>query len=210
MSPYPKQIQDSTPPAPPSSEPRKGLRLLTIEFNEAAYRFDFAFYVTVTVALAVFLGVQAPASLSVEIAGYTFAGLLAWTAIEYAIHRLILHGLKPFSIWHGEHHRRPTALIGAPTFVTAGLITAVVFVPAWLATDLWRGLALTLGVLIGYNAYIVTHHAAHHWRPDNPWIRRRKIWHALHHGSLQQGSHYGVTSGFWDYVFGTTRHRPPR
>ena len=39
---------------------------------------------------------------------------------------------------------------------------------------------MTLGVLIGYYGYAFTHHAAHHWRHENAWLRRRKRWHALH------------------------------
>jgi len=69
--------------------------------------------------------------------------------------------------------------------------------------DLWRASALTLGLLTGYLGYAITHHAIHHWRADNAWLKERKYWHALHHHSEQPGC-YGVTSSVWDRVFGST------
>jgi sterol desaturase/sphingolipid hydroxylase (fatty acid hydroxylase superfamily) len=58
-------------------------------------------------------------------------------------------------------------------------------------------------------AYISTHHATHHWRIDNGWIRQRKHWHARHHHS-DQPLYYGVTSALWDHVFRTAHPRPPK
>ena len=57
--------------------------------------------------------------------------------------------------------------------------------------------ALTLGVLCGYVAYAITHHAIHHWRVDSAWLRRRQRWHFIHHSSPRPCC-YGVTSGIWD------------
>lgn len=175
--------------------------LLGLEHSKFAYRVDFALYGGVVVALAALLVLAVPRARGVEIASLTVLGLVSWTLIEYLMHRLVLHGLRPFSTWHAEHHRRPTALIYAPTIVSAGAIALLVFTPAWLLSDIWRACAVTLGVLIGYLAYAVTHHATHHWSPTNAWARRRKRWHAMHHGSLARPGYYGVTSGFWDAVF---------
>jgi cyclopropane-fatty-acyl-phospholipid synthase len=66
-----------------------------------------------------------------------------------------------------------------------------------------------LGVLVGYLGYSLTHHATHHWPARNAWTRRRKRWHAMHHGALAQPGYYGVTSGFWDALFGTRPARAP-
>jgi len=73
--------------------------------------------------------------------------------------------------------------------------------------DWWEACALTLGLLIGYLAYAVTHHAIHHWPAHNNWLKTRKRSHALHHHLRQLGS-YGVTSGFWDAVFRAVSGRP--
>ena len=137
------------------------------------------------------------------IAAIALAGLVSWTAIEYALHRFVLHGMQPFARWHAEHHQRPRALICSPTIVSASLIVTLVFLPALLLGGLWRACALTLGVLAGYLAYAITHHATHHWRADNAWMKDRKRWHALHHRQADHPGHYGVTSAFWDHVFGS-------
>ena len=135
-------------------------------------------------------------------------GLAGWTVIEYLLHRFVLHGLQPFSRWHAEHHSRPTALICSPTSLSASLITVLVFLPALALAGLWPACALTFGVLTGYLAYAVTHHATHHWRSEAAWLLRRKRWHALHHRASRPPGHYGVTSGFWDHVFGSAGGRP--
>jgi cyclopropane-fatty-acyl-phospholipid synthase len=60
-------------------------------------------------------------------------------------------------------------------------------------------------VLAGYLAYTVTHHATHHWRGESAWLLRRKQWHAQHHHRSAQPGFFGVTSGFWDGIFGSGR-----
>lgn len=179
--------------------------LFSIEHAKAVYRTDIAFYNLAVVGLAGWLALGSPHAQRLQLASCVLAGLGVWTLIEYGLHRFVLHGLRPFSIWHGEHHRRPFALICTPTVMSAGLIAGLVFLPAWWLSDLWLGSAFTLGVLIGYLAYTVTHHATHHWRADSAWLRQRKRWHALHHHADHQRACYGVTTSFWDHVFGSTR-----
>jgi len=176
--------------------------LFSLEHSKAAYRADFALYGIALVALASYLLLDGPRERWPEIVAIVGAGLVAWTAIEYAMHRFLFHGLQPFRRWHALHHERPSALIFTPTILSATLIGVLVFLPAVVLRDVWFACALTLGVLIGYTAYGVAHHAAHHWHSDNPWLRRHKRRHALHHYIAQRGW-YGVTSGFWDHVFGS-------
>ena len=178
--------------------------LFTLEHGKTAYRADIGMYGAAVIALAVLVRLVGPVEQQLEMAGFVLLGLGSWTGVEYALHRFVLHGLRPFSGWHAQHHARPTALICTPTLLSALLITAFVFIPAWLLTGLWRACALTLGVLIGYLAYTVTHHATHHWRADGAWLRQRKRWHALHHHHVDRPVCYGVTSSFWDRVFGST------
>jgi sterol desaturase/sphingolipid hydroxylase (fatty acid hydroxylase superfamily) len=179
------------------------LGLFTLEQSKLAYRADFALYGAAVAAIGTSLAVVVPLAHWVNTGAWIFAGLLAWTAIEYAIHRYILHGLQPFRDWHAAHHRRPTALICAPTVFSATLIVVLVFLPAWVLSDLPSACALTLGLLVGYLSYAITHHATHHWRASNIWIVQRKRWHALHH-HIAQPICFGVTSGIWDRMFGST------
>lgn len=178
--------------------------LFKLEHSRTAYRADFVFYSSVVVILAVFLLVDSPRSQRLEIMSLTVLGLLSWSVIEYALHRFVLHGLQPFRRWHMEHHQRPRALIGTPTILSGTLIALLVFLPALLWADLWSTCAFMLGLLTGYQIYAVTHHAIHHWHADTAWLRQRKRWHALHHHTQRSGC-YGVTSPFWDYIFGSTR-----
>ncbi len=179
--------------------------LFSLDHSRAAYRFDFALYGAAVVLLAVFLLLAGPRERRLEIAAFALAGLVGWTAIEYALHRFVLHRLRPFSRWHAEHHQRPKALICTPTILSAALIAALVFLPALALGNLWSACALTLGVTGGYLSFSIAHHATHHWRADSGWLKRRKRWHALHHHSNGQSDCYGVTTEFWDHVFGTAR-----
>lgn len=176
--------------------------LLTLEHGKFAYRADFALYALAVPALTVFLLWTAPSSHWLSASLWVLAGLGGWTLIEYALHRFVLHGLRPFRTWHEAHHERPMALICAPTLFSAALIVVLVFLPAWAIGDVLRACSLTLGVLAGYLAYAITHHAAHHWRVGGSWLIRRKRWHALHHHAGGAGC-YGVTSPLWDHLFGS-------
>jgi sterol desaturase/sphingolipid hydroxylase (fatty acid hydroxylase superfamily) len=178
------------------------MALFALEQSKLAYRADFALYALAVPAVAIGLLAFGPHARWPGMLGWSVAGLFGWTLVEYLLHRFLLHGLQPFRGWHEAHHTRPTARICTPTVLSAGLIVALVFAPAWLLSGLWQAGALTLGVLIGYLAYAVIHHGTHHWRADNAWLKRRKRSHAAHHHS-RRGVSFGVTSGVWDQVFGS-------
>jgi cyclopropane-fatty-acyl-phospholipid synthase len=133
-------------------------------------------------------------------------GFLAWSLIEYCLHRFVLHGVQPFKRWHEEHHRRPFALIGTSTLVSLTLQGLLVLWPLSRILGPWIGLAAALGVGAGDLLYVLVHHATHHWKTaPGYWIHARKRDHALHH---RPGAHgwYGVTTSFWDRVFLTDRN----
>ena len=178
------------------------MSLLALEHTKTVYWADFIFYGIVVTGLATVLSIAAPSGLGLQLIALGAMGLVAWTLIEYLLHRYVLHGWRPFSSWHAEHHQRPVALIASPTVFSAALLLGLVFLPAWWALGPWRGNALACGVVAGYLAYTVTHHAMHHWHFDNAWLKRRKVAHALHH-HLDGPVGFGVTVGFWDRVFGT-------
>ena len=181
----------------------KHMGMFTLEHSRAAYRADFILYGAAVIALATGTLAAGPREQIAQVVALILAGLCAWGAIEYVLHRFVLHGLAPFRQWHALHHERPAALICAPTILSASLIVGLVFVPALQLGGLWRACALTLGVVAGYLAYAVTHHATHHWRADSTWLRQRKRWHARHHHSGDAPHCYGVTSALWDHVFGS-------
>ena len=177
-----------------------------IEHSPTRYHADFVAYALAIAALSAWLAWRAPAGLAWPLLGFALAGLASWSALEYALHRFVLHGLPPFAGWHAEHHRRPAALIGTPTLVSALMFGLLVALPGVLLLGPWRGGALTLGVLTGYLVYATLHHGLHHWRLTSPWWQARKFAHARHHHLLQPCC-YGVTSGFWDRVLRTGGHK---
>ena len=182
------------------------MSLFSLEHGKLAYWSDFAFY---GVVVALFSGgviFASPRGHGVASAALVLLGLVSWSLLEYLIHRFLLHGVAPFAGWHERHHLRPTALVSAPTVLSATLLAALVFLPALALGGLLASSAFFLGVLAGYLVYAFVHHATHHWRAEGAWSRRRKRWHALHHRHAADGCCYGVTSGFWDHVFFTRPH----
>jgi cyclopropane-fatty-acyl-phospholipid synthase len=185
------------------------MRLFKLEHGRFAYRADFVVSALSVAALLCIVAIAGPPDRRWELAGFVLGGFAGWSLIEYAMHRFVLHGLRPFRTWHEEHHRRPAALIGTPTIVVSLLFAGLVFVPAVLVGDVWFACATTAGILAGYFAFTVTHHAMHHGPPANAWLARRKRWHALHHRGADS-TRYGVTSAFWDHVFSTAGSVRPR
>ena len=174
----------------------------SLEQGPLSVRLDFGFYGAVVVGLALLAVHSLPSGQALAALGWVAAGLLSWTLAEYALHRFVLHGLQPFKGWHARHHARPLALIATPTVLTAVLFAGLVGVPAAGLLALWQASALALGVLTGYLAYILMHHALHHW-PGASWLRWPRRWHALHHRGV--GGCYGVSLPLWDHVFRTAR-----
>lgn len=181
------------------------MNLLTLEHSKTAYLADVVFYSAAVGAMVALLLLAGPRAHWLGLSACVLIGAAAWTAMEYGTHRFVLHGLAPFSHWHATHHERPSALICAPTVVSAGLIGGLVFLPAWWVFGRWPAVALTQGVMIGYLFYTVIHHATHHWPARYPWLKSRKRWHALHHRRGEWPAYYGVTTSFWDHVFGSVQ-----
>lgn len=174
--------------------------LVSLEHGKVAYWADFAVHGAAVGGLALALVLDKESYSAASALSLAATGWALWTLVEYAGHRFLLHDVAPFKHWHAEHHARPMALIAAPTLLSASLLCALVFLPAWWLMPLWAAQALSLGVVSGYLAYGLAHHAAHHWRSPSAWMQRRKRWHALHHH--RQGGHcYGVSTGFWDRRF---------
>jgi len=185
------------------------MTLIELEHSPSAYRLDFVLYGLTSLAMAAALVFGSPAGSAWTLVAWVLAGGLRWTLAEYLLHRFVLHGVSPFKDWHAEHHRRPTALIGTPTWITATLFVTVAALPAWALLGAWPACALTFGLLTGYLVYGLTHHATHHGVPGlgrrSAWLARRRRWHAQHHaarGAVLPG-HYGVSLSLWDHAFGT-------
>ncbi|MHB1993458.1 sterol desaturase family protein [Metallibacterium scheffleri] len=179
------------------------MKAVSIEHSKVVYFADFAFYFAAVVLLLGILARFAPRQALPGVVLAVVGGVVCWSLVEYLMHRVIFHGIEPFQRMHGEHHRRPQALIATPTALSAVFILLLVWLPATLLGGVWLGLGATLGMTAGYFAYGLVHHALHHWRSRGAWMRRRKRLHALHHHAAQQN--YGVTTSLWDHVFRSYR-----
>lgn len=180
------------------------MKFFSLEHSPIAYAADFVVYPLAILGSLAAILVYAPAGRWSTLALIAVLGLVAWTLIEYAVHRLVLHGLQPFKRWHQAHHARPHALIGTSTPASLMMFVVMVFAPIAVSTDIWYGTAATMGIMSGYLFYVTMHHALHHWRAQKgSWFYDLKSAHALHHRPGFVGN-YGVTTLFWDKIF--TRH----
>jgi sterol desaturase/sphingolipid hydroxylase (fatty acid hydroxylase superfamily) len=188
------------------------LGLLNFEHSVASHRADIALYGAAVLALAAGAWATAPAGQLIAVCAWALIGLAAWTLVEYLLHRFVLHQVPPFKRLHALHHQRPTALIGSPTLMTAALFSLLVFAPSLTTVGLPRACALSLGMVGGYLAYTLVHDGVHQSGGGGtswPWLQRRKRWHGLHHCRQAKPACFGVTSGFWDHVFGTVGEPAP-
>ncbi|HEY2758687.1 MAG TPA: sterol desaturase family protein [Pseudolabrys sp.] len=141
------------------------------------------------------------------------AGFVAWTLIEYVLHRVLFHHAPILSRVHELHHDQPNDLIGTPAWASTFIGVIAVAAPATLALGFDLGMAATAGMVTGYLWYVFVHYATHHFRPRrDTYLYRARVRHARHH-HLSHDGNFGVTTAFWDHVFGTAleeRGRPSR
>jgi sterol desaturase/sphingolipid hydroxylase (fatty acid hydroxylase superfamily) len=157
-------------------------------------------------ALAIGLSVMALTSLSgldaVAWLGAVVGGGIAWTLFEYVIHRAVYHRVSFLEQYHDAHHANPRAYVGTPPGIGTGLIFLVAFLPATLVGPLLAN-GLAVGMLLGYTNYQLVHHACHFSAPRRSgYLQRLRAHHAVHHYRPETGN-FGVTTPFWDWVFGT-------
>lgn len=167
------------------------------------YYADFYVYPVVLFGLAAASLLSATPVDPVMWIGSVLAGLFLWTLAEYVIHRVVLHNVAYFRDLHDQHHASPTDLIGTPIWISLSLLAVAVLLPSWWMLGFQYGNGFTFGMTAGYLTYSFAHHILHHWqmRPGHPlygWKRQ----HALHHFRHDEGN-FGVTTLFWDHVFGT-------
>jgi 4-hydroxysphinganine ceramide fatty acyl 2-hydroxylase len=153
-------------------------------------------------------------------ASYWGLGVFIWTLVEYILHRFLFHldnylpdnrvAITMHFLLHGIHHYLPMdklRLVMPPTLFLA------------LASPFWK-LAHTLffwdwnvatavfcGGIFGYICYDLTHYFLHHKTLPAYW-RQLKKYHLQHH-FMDYENGFGVTSRFWDVIFGTELAPPP-
>jgi sterol desaturase/sphingolipid hydroxylase (fatty acid hydroxylase superfamily) len=126
-----------------------------------------------------------------------------WTLIEYGLHRFAFHHFPFIKGLHNEHHLEERELVGSPIWLSLAAHALFVFVPIYLLEGIVSASAIAAGIMLGYLWYVSVHHILHHWHVSHSgYLYKLKRRHALHHHA-DEGSNFGVTTGFWDEVFGT-------
>lgn len=149
-------------------------------------------------------------------AAFLIIGVVFWTLVEYLAHRFMLHGHFPdgegivqhflhrrVDPLHWEHHSNPYdgGHINADLpdllplfFVTAPLsfIAPIYTLPVFLAS-----------IVASYVTEEWVHHSVHFYNFRNLYFRYLRRHHFYHHSPRGMEQGYGLTSGFWDMVFGT-------
>ncbi len=175
-----------------------------MQLSKFSYYSDFVVYQLVIVGLAGISVIHITWMSGAEWLGACVAGLVLWTLLEYLLHRIALHRMVLFSPMHGLHHASPLALIGTPSWISLSVLGGAVMIPGWPSLGFNAADGLTAGVLLGYWWYGIVHHVIHHraHKPSSAYFDGLRAWHMRHHYSPKSGN-FGVTTGLWDYVFGT-------
>lgn len=133
------------------------------------------------------------------------AGLLTWSFLEYSFHRWVYHkGHTPAHDGHNIHHRESETLIAMPWFVVTGLFGLVWYIFTYLLQFRFVS-SFAAGLLSGFIIYGAFHHIHHHFDFKSRSYRRLRAHHLIHHRF--EDVNFGVTSRFWDHVFGTTYNK---
>jgi 4-hydroxysphinganine ceramide fatty acyl 2-hydroxylase len=138
------------------------------------------------------------------------SGFAFWTLFEYVFHRYVFHFIprgefqeRVSFLFHGVHHQYPNDKKRLVMPITLSLLIAVLLFVLFGAIfgdwvwGFWAGFA------IGYLAYDMTHYSIHHFkRPKTKWLKNLWKSHIDHH-YRDSNKGYGVSSSFWDRIFGT-------
>jgi sterol desaturase/sphingolipid hydroxylase (fatty acid hydroxylase superfamily) len=142
-------------------------------------------------------------------------GFLAWTLVEYLLHRFVFHlapeptfesRFKRFMV-HGYHHEFPNdrMRLVAPLLLSlpigaalAGTYYLLLGPHVWM---MWFA-----GTALGYLAYDWIHYYTHHFRPRTRIGKFLRRYHMQHHYHDSE-SHFGISSPLWDWVFRTAKTR---
>jgi sterol desaturase/sphingolipid hydroxylase (fatty acid hydroxylase superfamily) len=138
-----------------------------------------------------------------------------WTFAEYNIHRFFFH-FHPHHPWqerivflyHGVHHAQPrmkTRLVMPPAVSIPMAAVAFLLINLLLGQVLgqpaWVG-PLVSGFTLGYLTYDLMHYATHRLPMRRGVFKYLKRHHMLHHYKTPD-QRFGVSSPFWDWVYGT-------
>ncbi|OMH84653.1 Ceramide very long chain fatty acid hydroxylase SCS7 [Zancudomyces culisetae] len=150
---------------------------------------------------------------SIMLQSFAF-GVFLWTLLEYGIHRFVFHfdemipegtlsQVAHFTL-HGFHHFLPMdsmRLVMPPALSVFLSIFVYSFMCALFPPGVQHG--VIAGLSFTYVLYDEVHYWLHHGQFTVDYIKRLKSYHLEHHYRTYTYG-FGITSDFWDKIFGTT------
>ncbi|KAL8917681.1 MAG: hypothetical protein Q9208_007807 [Pyrenodesmia sp. 3 TL-2023] len=167
-----------------------------------------------------------------QFAAYWVTGLCLWTLVEYGLHRGLFHvdkyvlpkettlqhayqvvcrylpdnrvGITGHFLLHGIHHYVPMdryRLVMPPALFVVLATPFYKLAHTVFYWDWYVAMAVFCGGIFGYTLYDCTHYFLHHKQLPS-FYRQLKSYHFDHHWKDHENG-FGVTSRFWDRVFGT-------
>lgn len=195
------------------SNSTESTRMFQNELLEALTKVHFSVPLFIYIPVIIYFSWKAlgPGNMGVWMfAGYFLVGLAVWTISEYMLHRFVFH-FEPKGkfmerihfIFHGVHHDYPKdrlRLVMPPSASIPMAILIYFFFRIFISSDTMN--AFFPGFIVGYLFYDMTHYAIHHANFKGGIWKTIKQHHMLHHYSDPEKG-FGVSSAFWDGIFGT-------
>ncbi len=138
-----------------------------------------------------------------------FTGFFVFTLAEYLIHRYLFHMSThtetrsniQYTI-HGVHHEFPKdeERLAMPPVLSVTILLVLLGTTYLLMND--YAFAFLPGFVLGYASYLFIHYITHACPPPKNLFRWLWVNHSIHHYRNGEKA-FGVSSPFWDYVFGT-------
>jgi len=198
---------DAAPGAALSASPRLFENPLLDKLSRVPWWAPVALYAP---ALAVLAWLSLTRMTPVAVGLAMIGGYAIWTLTEYLGHRYLFHtefpgklGARIHFLIHGVHHTHPSdplRLVMPP--LLSGPIMLIALVVARFLFGLPLGYPMLIGFIVGYLGYDLTHYYVHNGDPKGRIGRALRRNHMLHHFRDPERG-YGVSTPFWDHVFGT-------
>lgn len=145
------------------------------------------------------------------VAGVFFLGWLAFTYVEYQVHKRLYHMDHGHSSekrkemaykLHGVHHDYPKdkQRLAMPPIMSLTIGTVLLLIFELVMNKF--AFSFTAGFVTGYAAYLIVHYCVHIYRPPNNFLKALWTNHAIHHYQ-DDTIMLGVSSPLWDYIFGS-------
>jgi len=191
------------------SNSSESIRLFKKDWMEALSKVHFSvplFVFIPIISYMAYLGISNGVS-AIDFLAWGALGFLAWTIVEYVMHRFVFHfhptsefGKKMHFIFHGIHHDYPCDRLRLvlPPSVSIPLATGFYFLyQTFIPLPGFYPFFATF--LTGYLIYDMFHYAIHHAEVKGKLWNQLKTHHLKHH-YVDPDKGFGVSSPLWDLL----------